>query len=242
MAATGTPTPNIGLRIPLGTDPASVDDINYNSNALDTVIGDIGETSVAGQLSATNNRISAVQDGLAIVCNGNTHAAIEAGQFAYVKNHGTLAEGLYRNNTGSTIAANATLSSSNLTADTSGGLNTVYDALNNRIGKQQIVIENNQYAKGIAICAKDSNNHVSIFIDIVTIATVSNTVAICNIPSMFIPSSATTSILTQVVDISNKTIKYTFTDGADIQTNGAVRQRITSNIDSGLHLTILFQY
>lgn len=133
MAATGTPTPNLGLRIPLGTDPASVDDINYNSNALDTIIGDVGETPVAGQLGAANNRISAVQAGLAIVCNGNTHAAIESGQFAYVKNHSTLAEGLYRNNTGSTIAANATLSSSNLTADSSGGLNAVYDALNSKI-------------------------------------------------------------------------------------------------------------
>ena len=133
MAATGTPTPNLGLRIPLGTDPASVDDINYNSNALDTIIGDVGETPVAGQLGAANNRISAVQAGLAIVCNGNTHAAIESGQFAYVKNHGTLAEGLYRNNTGSTIAANATLSSSNLTADSSGGLNTVYESLNGKI-------------------------------------------------------------------------------------------------------------
>ena len=135
MSATGTPTPNLGLRIPLGTDPASVDDINYNSNALDTIIGDIGETSVAGQLGAANNRISAVQAGLAIVCNCNTHAAIESGQFAYVKNHGTLAEGLYRNNTGSTIAANATLSSSNLTADSSGGLNTVYESLNSNIFK-----------------------------------------------------------------------------------------------------------
>ena len=136
MAATGTPTPNLGLRIPLGTDPASVDDINYNSNALDTIIGDVGETPVAGQLGAANNRISAVQAGLAIVCNGNTHAAIESGQFAYVKDHGTLAEGLYRNNTGSTIAANATLSSSNLTADSSGGLNTVYESLNSKIAKK----------------------------------------------------------------------------------------------------------
>ena len=141
MAATGTPTPNLGLRIPLGTDPASVDDINYNSNALDTIIGDIGDTSVTAQLGAANNRISAVQAGLAIVCNGNTHAAIESGQFAYVKNHGTLAEGLYRNNTGSTIAANATLSSSNLTADSSGGLNTVYESLNSKI-TPQIVTSN----------------------------------------------------------------------------------------------------
>ena len=50
MAATGTPTPNLGLRIPVGTDPASVDDINYNSNLLDTVLGAVGNTSVKDQL------------------------------------------------------------------------------------------------------------------------------------------------------------------------------------------------
>lgn len=153
MSATGTPTPNLGLRIPLGTDPASVDDINYNSNALDTIIGDIGDTSVAGQLSAANNRISAVQDGLAIVCNGNTHAAIESGQFAYVKNHGTLAEGLYRNNTGSTIAANATLSSSNLTADSSGGLNTVYESLNSNLTNKLVY-------KACHSVPSDMTNHI----------------------------------------------------------------------------------
>lgn len=51
MAATGTPTPNLGLRIPVGTDPASVDDINYNSNVLDTKIGAVGSTSVQDQIN-----------------------------------------------------------------------------------------------------------------------------------------------------------------------------------------------
>ena len=58
MAATGTPTPNLGLRIPQGTDPASVDDINYNSNLLDTKIGAIGNDSVKTQIDALNGKIS----------------------------------------------------------------------------------------------------------------------------------------------------------------------------------------
>lgn len=57
MAATGTPTPNIGLRIPLGTDPASVDDINYNSNLLDTKLGAVGNDSVQDQIDTLNDKI-----------------------------------------------------------------------------------------------------------------------------------------------------------------------------------------
>ena len=58
MAATGTPTPNLGLRIPQGTDPASVDDINYNSNLLDTKIGAVGNDSVQDQINALNSNLS----------------------------------------------------------------------------------------------------------------------------------------------------------------------------------------
>lgn len=57
MAATGTPTPNIGLRIPQGTDPASVDDINYNSNLLDTKLGAVGKTSVQDQIDSLNSKM-----------------------------------------------------------------------------------------------------------------------------------------------------------------------------------------
>ena len=57
MAATGTPTPNIGLRIPQGTDPASVDDINYNSNLLDTKLGAVGNTSVQDQIDSLNSKL-----------------------------------------------------------------------------------------------------------------------------------------------------------------------------------------
>ena len=57
MAATGTPTPNIGLRIPIGTDPASVDDINYNSNLIDTKLGAVGSDSVQDQIDTLNGKI-----------------------------------------------------------------------------------------------------------------------------------------------------------------------------------------
>ena len=56
MAATGTPTPNIGLRIPQGTDPASVDDINYNSNLIDTKLGAVGNDSVQDQIDSLNSK------------------------------------------------------------------------------------------------------------------------------------------------------------------------------------------
>lgn len=78
--------------------------------------------------------ITQVQDGLAIICNGNTHAAIENEHFAYVKNHPDLPDGLYQAK--AAIAANEALSTSNLTADPSGGLNKLkedVDALNSNI-------------------------------------------------------------------------------------------------------------
>lgn len=58
MAATGTPTTNIGLRRPQGTDPASVDDINYNSELIDTKLGAVGDTSLQAQITALNRKIA----------------------------------------------------------------------------------------------------------------------------------------------------------------------------------------
>ena len=45
-----------------------------------------------GIYTATTN----LADGLAIVAEGNTHAAVAARQFVYVRNHSSLADGLYR--------------------------------------------------------------------------------------------------------------------------------------------------
>lgn len=68
---------------------------------------------------------SALESGLAIVANGDTHAAISSGQYVYVKNHASLAEGLYKAN--AAIATNGVLSG-NVTA-ASGELNTLASTL-----------------------------------------------------------------------------------------------------------------
>lgn len=86
-------------------------------------------SGIPGRVTNAENSLAATQDGLAIVANGNTHAAIASGQFVYVKNHGSLAEGLYVAN--SAIGTNATLTTSNLTADGSGGLNALKAKIGN---------------------------------------------------------------------------------------------------------------
>lgn len=75
--------------------------------------------------------IAAVQDGLAIISDGDIHPSIASGQAVYVKNHSSLADGLYWAR--AAIGTNATLSTSNLAADTSGGFNKLkgdIDSLN----------------------------------------------------------------------------------------------------------------
>lgn len=106
---------NLNLKKPALDDDALITDINNNMDILDAAV-------------------NGIQDGLAIVANGNTHVAITSGQFVYVRNHGTLTEGLYV--ASSNIAANATLSTSNLTADSAGGLN----ALNSNIASKPNIL------------------------------------------------------------------------------------------------------
>lgn len=81
MAATGTPTPNIGLRRPKGTDPASVDDINYNSNLLDTKLGAVGNTSVQEQINSLNSKMSnfSRQTITSFAHNGDSWTATKSG-------------------------------------------------------------------------------------------------------------------------------------------------------------------
>ncbi len=84
--------------------------------------------------------ISNLADGMGIVANGNAHAAVANGQAVFVKNHSSLADGLYWAK--ASIAANAALSTSNLTPDDSGGLNklkTEIDALNSNLNNNTVV-------------------------------------------------------------------------------------------------------
>lgn len=113
-----TTTTNLGLVKPDYSDTADVQEINQNMDKIDGASGGIMKS-------------------IAIVANGNTHAAIASGQYVYVRNHGTLSEGLYR--ASSAIAANGALSNSNLTADTTGGLNALksnVDTVNSGLSKR----------------------------------------------------------------------------------------------------------
>lgn len=115
-----TYTSNINLKKPAGGDKIRIADINGNMDNIDAAVGaGFGQ----GTAPSINQAINSLADGLAIIANGNVHAAISAGQFVYVRNHGSLAEGLYTAD--SNISTNGTLSSNNLTADTSGGLNAL---------------------------------------------------------------------------------------------------------------------
>ena len=118
-----TYTSNLNLKKPALDDDALITDINNNMDILDAAV-------------------NGIEDAMAIVANGNTHAAITSGQFVYVRNHNTLTEGLYV--ASSNIAANATLSSSNLTADSKGGLNALSEQIANLVSlenKGTITIE-----------------------------------------------------------------------------------------------------
>ena len=110
-------TTNLDLVKPAGTDQALISVLNGNSDKIDQFAGD------------TNTSLVSLADGMAIVANGDVHGAISSGQYVYVRNHTTLAEGLYTAT--SAIAANASLSTSNLTADSDGGFNSLSQAIAN---------------------------------------------------------------------------------------------------------------
>ena len=91
-------------------------------------------TTLSNSVTQLTEGVNNTQDGLAIVANGNTHPQIASGQYVYVKNHESLADGLYKASTA--ISTNDPLSTSNLVADNSGGLNALksdVDTLNSKL-------------------------------------------------------------------------------------------------------------
>ena len=121
-----TYTTNLDLKKPAQSDKIRIADINGNMDEIDAAFGAVGETSVATQLGD-------IRGGMAIVSNGDTHDAIAAGQFVYVMNHSTLDDGLYTAD--SALAANASLTSSNVTAVSGGGLNALNSNLTTLSGQ-----------------------------------------------------------------------------------------------------------
>lgn len=91
-----------------------------------TAVGD------KGGLNKLNSSISAIDSSLAIVADGDTHIALTTGQYIYVKNHNTLAEGLYTAN--SSIGQNVALTTSNVTTvGSKGGLNKLNENTINNV-------------------------------------------------------------------------------------------------------------
>lgn len=117
-----TYTSNLDLKKPAQSDKIRIADINNNMDTIDSTIGAIGTRSVTEQLTD-------IEGSIAIVSTGNVHVAISAGQYIYIKGHDTLSDGLYTAN--SALAANATLSSSNVTAVSGGGLNSLSNQITN---------------------------------------------------------------------------------------------------------------
>lgn len=113
MAATGTPTPNIGLRRPQGTDPASVDDINYNSNLIDTKLGAVGNTSVQAQINSLNSKIALEEEAI----TGTLINSSITVSSAYLRKRNGIAEILLEGTANANIAAWSNLLS---------GINTGY--------------------------------------------------------------------------------------------------------------------
>ena len=111
-------------------------DGNGNVSLVANDIPTAGGTSVEADLSGVKNTLTqlgnsqdAIEDAIAFVQDGDTALrTYTAGQFVYLKNHATLAEGLYSVNDNDSIP-NGTSVTGHLTADVSGGFNTLKDAL-----------------------------------------------------------------------------------------------------------------
>ena len=127
-------------------------EILYGSNLKDKlrrqVVAVTPQTFTTGQQSQARTNIGAasmanienLQEGLAIIANGDVHPAIAAGQAVLVKNHSSLANGLYW--ASAAIGTNATLSTSNLTADANGGFNKLkgdIDSLSSNLNAKVLI-------------------------------------------------------------------------------------------------------
>ena len=175
-----TYTTNLDLKKPAQSDKIRIADINSNMDEIDAAFGAVGETSVATQLGD-------IRGGMAIVSNGDTHDAIAAGQFVYVMNHSTLDDGLYTAD--SALAANASLTSSNVTAVSGGGLN----ALNSKITPSDISSSftiNSASSKEIYLTGNTVSFNVTLAQN-----NYSGTLKICDMPSAYKPRASAVGIV-----------------------------------------------
>ena len=80
-------------------------------------------------ITSSNRSINSLESAIAIISSGDTHPAINVGQYVYVKLHSNISgiadlpEGLYVAK--SSISANAALTTSNVNSVSGGGLNAL---------------------------------------------------------------------------------------------------------------------
>ena len=153
-----TYTTNLSLIKPAGTDKIRIAQINQNMDTIDAAIGAVGNTSLQTQVTSVSDSLNAVEGGIAIVSNNNTHVAITSGQYVYVKNHATLSEGLYRAT--QAIAANGTLTLSNVTPESAGGLNSLNEQIGTIDNRLEPVNKDNASAYGMYYVYDSSYNNL----------------------------------------------------------------------------------
>lgn len=201
-----TQTSNLGLTKPAYSETADIADINNNMDKVDAAV-------------------HGVQNGMAILANGNVHSAVTSGQYVYVRNHGTLAEGLYTATTN--ISTNATLSTSNLTAvPNNGALNTLRDdvtSLNSNIAPVEVTLSG---ARNVTIneqrCYK-TGKLLYVFAHFTVDATISQYGALLTLPSWMVTASdAITPIFSQYGELrtNSPSSVYADDDAATIRTFG----------------------
>ena len=129
---TSTQKANARANLDLGDAALKAVANNLTTSSAGSVLDARQGKALGDRTTKNESAVSAIRNSMAIVSAGNTHSAITAGQYVYVHSHSSLNEGLYTAN--SNISANATLSTSNLTAVSGGGLN----ALNSKIASLQM--------------------------------------------------------------------------------------------------------
>ena len=125
---TGDPGPGVATGGAAGQFLKKHSSTNYDTE-WETLTG-AGIPVSGSDATKSSASLENLSGGIAIVAVGNTHVAISQEQYVYVREHGTLSEGLYK--ALSNIASNATLSTSNLSA-VSGGLGAEVSSLNSKI-------------------------------------------------------------------------------------------------------------
>ena len=133
---TSTQKANARANLDLGDAALKTVANNLTTTSEGSVLDARQGKALGDRTTANESAVSAIRNSIAIVASGNTHGAITAGQYVYVHSHSSLSEGLYIASTN--ISANGTLSTSNLTAVSGGGLNALngnISALNGNIRK-----------------------------------------------------------------------------------------------------------